>query len=274
MKFQEQVKQRLGIYREKDLCIPNAGIFYYRGKKLPKEHILPQEFGKYNIIEHYREEYYSSSDSKINFHKYFHHLNSSQALCINLFFPLVFENKLNILSKLLGIPLNEPIESCFEKESELEKGNRRKTNFDFYMQSSDGTKIYFEIKYTEEEFGKAKNDREHRVKFTEIYQPLLGNNIFINKKFHEMKSFFDNYQIMRNLCHINDQSYVVFVYQTKNVKIHKQALFAQSEILTDQGKRKFKIIPIKKISDNILENDSSSKIQSHYRAFNDKYLTV
>jgi len=274
MKFQEHIKQKLGIYREKNLGISEAGIFKYRGKNLSKKHILPLKFSKFNIIENYREEFYSSPEAQINFHKYFHHLNSSQALCINLFFPLIFENKLNLLSKMLCIPINDPVKSCFEKESQIEIGNRRKTNFDFFMQLPEGVKIYFEIKYTEEEFGKTKDDSEHRAKFKETYKPLLKNNAFIKKEYHEMLSFFDKYQIMRNLCHIDDHSYVVFVYPTENVKVHKQALFAQNQLLTDKGKRKFQIMPIQTIINNILGNDSSEKIRKHYTTFNEKYLSA
>lgn len=274
MKFQEHIKQKLGIYREKNLGISEAGIFRYRGKNLSKEHILPLEFTKFNIIENYREEFYSSTKAQINFHKYFYHLNSSQALCINLFFPLIFENKLNLLLELLGIPISEPIESCFEKESQIEIGNGRKTNFDFFIQLPEGTKIYFEIKYTEEEFGKTKDDNEHKDKFKETYQPLLKNNAFIKKEYHEMSSFFDKYQIMRNLCHIDEHSYVIFVYPIENTKVHNQALFAQNELLTDKGKKNFQIMPIQTIVNNILKNESAEKIQNHYGNFNEKYLSV
>ena len=274
MKFQDHIKQQLGIYREKGLGISEAGIFNYRGKKLPKEHILPLKFNRFNIIENYREEFYSSSKSKINFHKYFHHLNSSQALCVNLFFPLMFENKLNTILEMLNIPQVGTITSCFEKESQVEIGKRRKTNFDFFMQLPNETKIYFEIKYTEEEFGKTKDDNEHKAKFKETYQPLLKNNAFIKREYHEMLSFFNNYQIMRNLCHIDDQSHVVFVYPTENKKVHEQALLAQKELLTDKGINKFHLMPINTIVNAILKNEPSEKIKNHYEEFNEKYLSA
>jgi len=271
MKFQDQIKQQLVTYRKNDLGIKEEGFFSYRGKKIPKGHVLPLEFREFNILEHYRDKFYSSPESNIHFHQYFHHLNSSQALCINLFFPLVFENKLNILSKVLSIPINEPVEACFEKESQLEKGNRRKTNFDFYIQLSDATKIYFEVKYTEEEFGMAKDDGEHTIKFKETYEPLLENNIFINKEYHNMSSFLSKYQIMRNLCHVADNSHVVFVYPEENINIHRQALFAQNEILTDKGRNKFHIIPISTIVNFIINSKPSRRMQKQYYEFIKKY---
>lgn len=273
MNFQEKVQNTLGVYRKEKLGIQEAGFFRYRGKDLLKEHILPKKFSSHNIIQYYRSAFYSSPSSKITLHKYFHHLNSSQALCINLFFPLIFEEKLDLVLHMLDIPSLKPMESCFEKESELELGGGRKTNFDFYIQLSDKTKIYFEIKYSEEEFGKAKNDEEHRVKFAKTYQPLLKNNDFINNEYHEMTSFFNTYQIMRNFCHIDDNSFVVFVYPKANQKIHLQTQSAHENMLTDKGKSKFKVLPLETTIDEILRLVQSTRLQEHYKEFKVKYLS-
>ena len=86
MNFKENVLNSLGVYRSEKLKVKELGVFKYREQELLKEHILPTKFRTYNILENYRESFFSSPSSKIDFHKYFHHLNSSQALCINLFF--------------------------------------------------------------------------------------------------------------------------------------------------------------------------------------------
>ncbi|SMG62878.1 hypothetical protein BMETH_1344_0 [methanotrophic bacterial endosymbiont of Bathymodiolus sp.] len=134
---------------------------------------MPTKLKSFNVIENYRDDFYLSASSEIDFHKYYHHLNSSEALCINLFFPLIVEDKLSLILELLGIPKQPIKEACFEKESDVETGSGRKTNFDFYICLADNTTIYFEIKYTEAKFGIAKNDPEHRLKFTKTYKPLL-----------------------------------------------------------------------------------------------------
>jgi len=273
LSFSEKVKNVLSLYRKENLGIQEAGFFRYREQDLLKEHILPTKFRTHNIIQHYRDSFFSSSSSKIDFHKYFHHLNSSQALCINLFFPLILEGKLDLVLDLLGIPKNPITGTNFEKKSDLETGAGRRTNFDFYIRLSDNTKVYFEIKYSEAEFGKAKNDDAHRVKYVNTYQPLLINNCFIKPEYREMAAFLDSYQIMRNLCHINDNSFVVFIYPKANQKIHLQTQSVHENILTDKGKSKFKVLPLETTTDEILRQVQSTRLQEHYKEFKVKYLS-
>lgn len=273
MNFQEKIKIALSTYKKEKLGIYDAGIFRYRGKVLLKEHILPVKLKDQNIIRHYRDAFFSSTSSEIDFHKYFHHLNSSQALCINLFYPLMAEDKLDLIMDLLGIPKTPITETCFEKESDLETGAGRKTNFDYFVQLFDRTKIYFEIKFSEAEFGNAKKDDEHKNKFTATYQPLLENNSFINQKYCEMDTFLSLYQIMRNLCHINDNSLVVFVYPKANENIHLQAQTVREKILTDKGKEKFKILLLESTIDEILGQIQIPRLREHYMEFKDKYLS-
>ena len=77
------------------------------------------------------------------------HLNASQAMCINFFYPLI------------------------------EKGVAGKTNFDFYMKLGFEVNIYFEIKYTETSFGNAKHDSKYKNKFYSTYYPLLKTFLLI-----------------------------------------------------------------------------------------------
>lgn len=137
MNFQEKVKKNLILYKRKYLKIYENGVFIYNGKTLMKQHILSKKNSNLNILPLYRDEFYNSSKSKISFHKYFHHLNSSQALCINLFFPLIVEDRLDIVLEALGINEKEAIDALFEKESEIEKVEKaeRKTSFDFFIKS-------------------------------------------------------------------------------------------------------------------------------------------
>jgi len=66
-----------------------AGTYRYRGQELPYEHILPPRGCKLNFITESRDQITSflKSNSQVKLHKYFHHLNSSQAFALNLFVP-------------------------------------------------------------------------------------------------------------------------------------------------------------------------------------------
>jgi len=77
---------------------------------------------------------------------------------------------------------------------------------------------------------------------------------------------------MRNLCHISEKSFVVFVYPKENKKIHLQAQSVRENILTDKGKNKFKILTLETAINDILGELKETKLQEHYKEFNRKYL--
>ena len=54
---------------------------------------------------------------------------------------------------------------------EFEPNSIEGSNFDFTIPLDTGSRIYFEVKYTENGFGSAKQDDEHLSKFQNIYQP-------------------------------------------------------------------------------------------------------
>lgn len=116
MTYADWRKSSLVAYKQKKWPEMAPGIFNSREKTY--EHILPAGDEKLNIIAPYRDEFYLSH-SDIKFHPSFHHLNSSQALCFNLFFPLMHENKLDWLTDLLGLEHSQAskgkINAVFEK---------------------------------------------------------------------------------------------------------------------------------------------------------------
>ena len=67
------------------------------------------------------------------------------------------------------------VNACFE----YEPSPKERTNFDFYLELSDGRHISFEIKYTETEFGSIRpcpQDKEkYGHKWQECYLPLTQN---------------------------------------------------------------------------------------------------
>lgn len=226
--FKEEIYENLSDYRERTLKIPEMG--YWKNK--PYGHILPKDKKKENIFPEYQKSFFNSELGRIKLHLYFHHLNSSQAMCINFFYPIFTENKLDLITNYLGFK-DEVIDYNsvrFEKESDIDKkNNRRPTNFDFYFKTKSGKNFFFEIKYTESDFGKAKNDLDHHDKFLKVYCQHLPKVVQI--KYTEMTVFLKHYQIVRNLIHINESSYVVFLYPKKNTAVNKAAHFAEENIL-------------------------------------------
>lgn len=175
-----------------------------------------------NLLPEFRNELIKYIESQpIKLHHLFHHLSSSQAMCMNFFYPLYEEQKLDLVLKFLSKQCKNKDDS-FNKEKvdystvKFEKtGNETNydeaatpTQFDFYFETNNGKKFYFEIKYTEDTFGSAPTDKKHKDKFKDIYKPMMEK---AGIKGVNEQTFLKNYQILRNLSHINKSSYVVFV---------------------------------------------------------------
>ena len=149
---------------------------------------------------------------------------------------------------------------------------RLPTNFDFFVELDNSTQIFFEIKYTEYGFGKAKKDEYHIRKFEHTYDPLLRENRFITDKYKTIDLFLANYQLMRNLIHIKQKKYVVFIYPRSNQTVLFQAEGAFNEILTRRGASRLRCLHLEDLSKDLYENIASGKLRSHYEEFISKYI--
>jgi len=233
MSFQKEIKTKLGEYKNAEF--PELEDGKWRDSDGIYPHILPNDMWFKNLLKQYNtvlEKYITTKNIKR--HRYFYHLNSSQAMCLNMFYPLIEENKLDLILKALNIH-DDSVDYnsvCFEKESDIEKEHtiekgidQRPTCFDYYFKTVNGKEFHFEIKYTESEFAKAELDQSHIDKYEAIYKKHC---FAIDSKYCDCDSFLNNYQLMRNLIHVSSNSYVVFIYPENNKKIKQQAEFAKS----------------------------------------------
>lgn len=274
MSYAKLVKDHLSKYKEKVLGIEEKGVFKHNGRELRLSHILPKEKESLNIIETYRDQFYSSKYSDITYHKFFHHLNSSQAFCINFFFPLISENRDDLICELLELEKDVIKKTQFEYESDIELSSKMNTNFDFFIETKQKRRIYIEVKYTEQEFGIAKPNISHIKKFEKTYKPLLENNRFINDEYKEPEQFLKYYQILRNLVHINESNIVIFFYPNGNTKIHRESVQAKSEFLSAEGRDKLKLITAEEAYQKMTPFLKSTRLKEHYQLFNSKYLNI
>ncbi len=271
MSFRITACEHLAQYKADVLGVPEDGIFHYRGRDIFKSHILPIAYGDKNILERYRVQFFSSEYSKIKLHRFFHHLNSSQALCINLFYPLIVDNALRFFLSFLNIKPEVYQRALFEKESDIEVAVRR-TSFDFYVQLAEHSNIFVEVKYTEEGFGRAENDEEHRAKFLKTYLPLVENSRFLMPGCQEVKFFLSHYQILRNLVHISDTAYVVLLFPFGNTAVAEEAAYARDQLLTEAGRARLKIVCLDEFV-LFLENQCmGNPLDGYYQTFRTKYL--
>jgi len=269
--FSDRVKSHLGSYKKNVLNIHDKGKYLHNGKTHYFDYILPIGLEMKNILPYNNHKAEKVLDG-IDLHRYHYHPNSSQIMCINFFYPLK-EKPLNHILRILDID-DEVDYSEFEKASDVEGANYRKTMFDFYIRTKGGKNVFFEIKYTEDGFGKAEDDEDHQRKFTDVYEPKLNQSEVINKEFKIKESFFENYQIIRNVININEDSYVVFIYPEENIRIRSGAKMARDLIISSKWQNHFKPITWEAITEEILYYVKDDKELKEYylNRFSRKYM--
>lgn len=269
--YQDRLKGHLSRYKTGVLGIADDGIWSRNGR--PYSHILPAERKYENLLAPYREELcrYLEVHPEISLHSDFHHLNSSQAMCLNLFFPLVVDQaSRKILTDALGdVDGMAPGESwCFEKVLDAKEN----TNFDFLFQTNAGATAFCEIKLSENGFGTAKNDDKHRDKLANIYCPRLTGRV--RPALLEEDGFFPRYQLCRNFSYLRESGDLLFVvYPSKNTVLTEQ-LKDFLEFVNEEHREPVKAVLLEDLVPRILAllpNDAS-RLKQHYRDFAEKYL--
>jgi len=285
--WEGRTKEHLALYKRHELKVYEDGIWPTNGKRYP--HILPKALMRLNILPSFRDEFRARFDHSAIFlqgshcrlnshealcfslHRFFHHLNSSQALCFNLFFPFLLRNgeRLGAIVRALGFS-EQPVDgACFE----FEPCRREGTNFDFMVPLDSGSRVYFEIKYTEREFGSAKDDEEHRAKFQSIYKPHTTDRF--EAQFCTQTGFLKNYQILRNLWHLDltKDDVAVFLIPRANQPIRSAENIIGSCLL-ERFRRRAKIVYLEDLLthlENSLEVSNSYK-EGALAEFRKKYL--
>lgn len=180
-------------------------------------------------------------------HQYSHHLNSSQTLCIQFFSALIegedyehlhAKNELVELLKSIGITIHKDAQCKFEyTENDQEKylfkihnsdGNEvieyEGTSFDFHIKDNN-VEVFFEIKFTENGFGKASKDKKHperdkrHTEKAEQYKNLLPSYLTRKPTTEEVLRF---YQLFRNITRVAENKYVVFITDENNPATEKE----------------------------------------------------
>lgn len=247
MGYAKVLQLHLASYKRNRLGIKEKGIFRYRGRDIPTAHVLPVELKWLNILEPIRHEVreYVKQRPEIRLHKYFHHLNSSQAFAFNLFFPF-FENG-DPSSLLHAMDLRGKIAQWVPEHIPNAKEG---TNVDVSWQYTSGAWTYCEVKLSEQEFGKAPDDRRHRDKLANIYAPVLKSHCPV--ELLQPEQFFENHQVLRNiwLAARDKTASVVFIYPAANILLSKP-LKEIVESLHPALRRRIHIVNVETILDKL-----------------------
>lgn len=267
MNFSDKTKKRLANY--KATTFPDLEDGLWKNNKHPYPHILPERNKYDNLLPTYRDSLIAYLyDQHIKLHSDFHHLNSSQAMCFNFFFPLYQERALELVTDFLGFT-NETVNYdtvCFEKDGLEAKFGSRPTSFDLFFKMMSGKRLHFEIKYTEGGFGKAKINTD---KFQRVYSNFLKP---LNISCHNSQSFFEHYQILRNIIHIDDNSYVVFIFPQDNDGVRSGAERVKKDFLITNYHDHYFAATWDNLFHSVLKLTENMNIKRQLEDFRIKYL--
>lgn len=273
--YREKVIDHLTRYKKEFLGVSEKGV--YRNSNKDYGHILPitqSRIPGFNFLPTIRLDKEHVLSTK--YHQYAHHLNSSQVMCMNFFLPLI--DNPNILLKIIQEVTNINIrEESQIKEVAFEKivSNSDNTNFDFYIELTRGDKIYFEIKYTEQEFGGSCFDKgilreKYESKYKDYYLNYLETSLMETK---DKEEFFKDYQINRNLSYIKSSNdYVVFIFPFDSENLYKEVDIALNK--NNSIKSQVKILDWKDLCSTSLNLTRNTTLHQHYVLFENKYIDI
>jgi len=223
--FQKRTKQWLSRYKREVLGVEEDGL-WRNGQPYP--HILPKKEQWLNILPSFRDEFWKWLREQhtqfgvdyIRLHRDFHHLNSSQAVCFNLFFPLMIANPQGLPPLLSVLGMDGVPDQGGHWEStrfEFQPVAAEGTCIDFSLLLKSGTRVNFEVKYSESEFGSAEPDDSHLAKFERVYKSRLAGRFA--EPFCRADQFLKHYQIARNIwCLAEDgEDFAVFLFPKANM---------------------------------------------------------
>ena len=152
-------------------------------------------------------------------------------------------------------------------------GLEENTNFDCYLKLASGGELFFELKFSEQDFGSAKADTKHREKLARIYKPRL--RMMVRPEFLTAEVFFRNYQLLRNISYLCDDhdTRLFLVFPRSNLRLAQAQSILDSAMLPDT-RDKISILYLENLIDRILQSSicADPAFQEHYRLFRAKYL--
>lgn len=218
--YKNRLLAHLAGYRRTVLGVKQAGTFRHRGRVIPVEHVLPAGVSKWlNIPEEVRGQVQAAVEKyEVKLHRYFHHLNSSQAFALALFVPF-FERPASARTLLRALGIEGDVQNW---RPEAIPDATEGTNLDAWWITTPGVEYFCEVKLTEDGFGAALSDARHMSKLREIYRPRLDG--LVAPSGLEPDEFFGAYQIFRNLWHAagSPSSRVLFLFPRGQVSLGKQ----------------------------------------------------
>jgi hypothetical protein len=267
--YEKHLKAHLADYKRRHLGVEADGVWTKNGAGYP--HILPSEQYGHNLLDPIRTDLlaYLARHPEITLHTNFHHLNSSQAFALNLFYPYAGDGEPSgrTLADAFGLP-----DKLARVEFEVILDEEERTNIDIVLTSQGGLRTFCEVKLSESEFGSAKADARHRKKLENIYAPHLQG--IVQPSLLEEAHFFRDYQILRNLwlLHGDATTRLAFLLPAANVSLVAQLERVLAGV-TSAYRARIHVIFVEQLLRHLQDDpDTAPALRSHAQAVEEKYV--
>jgi len=277
--YAEKLKAHLGQHKRTKLGVEEDGRWKTNKQSYP--YILPEALQHLNVIQTFRAEFWDRNPG-IHLHRDFHHLNSSQAMCFNLFFPFFFHRDgqyADVLLDALGLSTCGISKWAFEKILDKREG----TQLDFCVNLKSEARLLFEVKLSEPGFGTPNGyDERHPEKlnkvyydrFSRIYAPVLQHKVKLD--WSRPDQFFRDYQVFRNIWHVRPEysDQLIFVFPLENDDLRKRAERLIPSVLRPEFEAHVRLRHLEGVV-NVLRREShrvDETLNHHMTLFEEKYI--
>jgi hypothetical protein len=281
MTYEERLRAHLAKYKFRILRVLESGAVKgaRTGVVAKRPYILPAEQMRLNILVPFRERFWAEFEGAagreprpLALERDFAHLTSSQAMCFNLFYPLVLDRSWaeTFVQGVLGLKKATPKRLAFEYVGDPEQA----THFDFFIELEGGGRIYFETKLGELGFGSTDLEERHREKLASVVLPKLA--ALVEAKWLEPDAFFRRYQLLRNMCYLDQPGNLLYLVVPAANESLRKALQVLPEITAGALKDRVRPLYLEEIVEKVkpLLRGKDEALKRHYREFEEKYLIV
>jgi len=273
MTYQQRLNKHLAEYKRSTLRIVEKGVYFHRGTKHLYDHILPTKALWLNVLEPFRDPLHSffGKNPRLKRHRYFHHLNSSQAFAFNLFFPYFQGDTASAAVLLRALGQTASFKSW---EPESIPVSAEETNVDVVWKTDDGITTFCEIKLSEASFGTASEDERHLKKLRTTYGPSLTP--YVDPGLLTPRRFFRSYQILRNLWQLtgSQRSVLVFLMPRANERLWRELDVVLSGVADELRRRVSRIATEDVIARLCDARDCPAALAGYAEQLRAKYLLL
>jgi hypothetical protein len=258
----------LGVLTSGALKGPRTGTLAER------PHVLPAGKERLNILAPYRDRFWAEFDRGEGraLARDFAHLNASQAMGFNLFYPLVADASWAnaVVQEVLGLKEALVRGAGFEYVTDPHEGS----HFDFFAELASGARLYFEPRLAEIGFRTLDVPPRERDRLLQRYVPRLAG--LVEPEWLQPEEFFRRYELLRALSCLQRPDHQLYLVLPRANQSLARALAILPQIATHAAAERVHMLYLEDAVDGLraLVRGRDELLRMHYREFREKYIPL